>query len=502
MKKILISNVKLILYITLKNKYKLFILFLFYYLKKNFKYIWFKFLINTSYGKKKLHDKQEESKLIIKRFIANKKFKITFSKLPDKSTKTQLRNIIHNRKSEINNKVSGGVYICNDELIKLLQDVNNDYMFSNPLHLDLYPELGKMESEIISMVGHLYDMPKSGGGNLTTGGTESTILALKAYKKLYKNKYFHLGQPDVLCTKTVHAAVNKACELLDLNINYVKLNNDFTMDLNDLVKKISYKSCVIIASAPCFPYGLTDNIKEISIIAETYNIPLHVDACLGGFIMQFTNDKLTFNDNIQSISVDPHKFGCAPKGSSVLLWKNKELKHNQYFIVEDWTGGIYASSSLPGSRVGSQIVTTWAALLYHGYQMYYDNAQKIVNKTQEFKRKLQELESYVVIGNPNINVVAFYSKKYPISQIVKFLKINNWNINVLQNPLCLHICITNKNIHNINGLYYLLEQLLTHDIDKKKTNDITAIYGMASEIPDKAIIKDLVSFYLDTTTEI
>ena len=134
--------------------------------------------------------------------------------------------------------------------------------------------------------------------------------------------------------------------------------------------------------------------------------------------------------------------------------------------------------------------------------MYYDNARKIVNKTLQFKNKLQKLKSYVVIGNPKINVVAFYSKKYPISQIVQFLKINNWNINVLQNPLCLHICITNKNIKNINGLFYLLEQLLTHDVDEKNTNDITAIYGMASEIPDKTIIKDLVSFYLDMTTEI
>ena len=141
------------------------------------------------------------------------------------------------------------------------------------------------------------------------------------------------------------------------------------MDITDLKNKISFRSCVIVASAPCFAYGLMDPIKEISFVAERYKVPLHVDACLGGFICQFNKKlRLSFNDNIQSISIDPHKFGYAPKGSSILLWKDEKMKHNQYFVVQDWTGGIYASTSLPGSRVGSQIATTWTTLLYHGYE--------------------------------------------------------------------------------------------------------------------------------------
>ena len=143
-----------------------------------------------------------------------------------------------------------------------------------------------MESEIIKMIGSLYNLPASGGGNLTTGGTESTILALKAYKKL-KKKYLPFFTPEVLCTKTVHAAVNKACELLDLNIVYVNLDENNVMDINDLENKISFKTCVIIGSAPCFAYGLMDPLADISYIAETYNIPFHIDACLGGFLTQF-----------------------------------------------------------------------------------------------------------------------------------------------------------------------------------------------------------------------
>ena len=102
-------------------------------------------------------------------------------------------------------------------------------------------------------------------------------------------------------------------------------------------------------------------------MAKQYNIPFHVDACLGGFIIQYDiNLKLTFDDNIQSISVDPHKYGLAPKYSSLLLWKDRSMKKYQYFVAADWTGGLYASVSLPMIRVGSQIATTWAALLFNG----------------------------------------------------------------------------------------------------------------------------------------
>ena len=124
----------------------------------------------------------------------------------------------------------------NKDCENLLQTINQHYLYSNPLHPDIYPELIKMESEIIKMVGHLFELPESGGGNLTTGGTESTICALKAYKK-HKKRYFNLFRPEVLCTKTVHAAVNKACDLLDLKIVYVDLdeNNVMVLSKNSLV---------------------------------------------------------------------------------------------------------------------------------------------------------------------------------------------------------------------------------------------------------------------------
>tara|TARA_A100001011_G_C14286995_1_gene834266 strand:- start:82 stop:1467 length:1386 start_codon:yes stop_codon:yes gene_type:complete len=459
-------------------------------------------LKRTKKGKHLIKNKKSKALKIIKEGMFSKKYLYNFKKLPDNGVSGEnITHILDNRLSNINDKVSGCVYTKDPNCIRLLQNINSKYLFSNPLHPDLFPELIKMESEIISMVGSLFDLPENGGGNLTTGGTESTILALKAYKKI-KKKSLYFFKPEVLCTKTVHAAVNKACELLDLNIVYVDLDENHVMDVNDLMSKISFKTCVVVASAPCFPYGLMDPINDISYLCEQYKIPLHVDACLGGFITQFDNSlRLSFNSNIQSLSVDPHKFGYAPKGSSILLWKNREMKHNQYFIQNDWTGGIYASVSLPGSRVGSQIATTWGALLYYGLSIYDCIGKQIIEETKLLANKIRSIDTFEVIGHPNVNVVAFYSNKYSVSQIVDYVSKEGWNLNILQNPLCVHLCITPKNIKCIENLVQLLRDICKEEVNNDGEN-IASIYGMSASLPDKSIVNEIVENYLDMTTNV
>ena len=488
-----------------KHKWKFFLLICLFYFKKHYKYILFYIYSKTKKGHALIEDKKEKAKQIIKKDLFRTDFAHNYEKLPWYGIENEeMDKILTDRKNNVNSRISGCVYSCDVDLEFKIKNISNKFLYSNPLHPDIYPGLIKMESEVVKMVGDLFDLPKDGGGNITTGGTESTILALKAYKKMYNSKrWVKLLKPEVLCTRTVHAAVNKACELLDLKMVYVELDENNIMDVNDLYWKITPQTCVIIGSAPCFPYGLIDPIKAIGEMAKQYNIPFHVDACLGGFIIQYDiNLKITFDDNIQSISVDPHKYGLAPKGSSLLLWKDRSMKKYQYFVAADWTGGLYASVSLPGSRVGSQIATTWAALLFNGNANYKAMSRKIKNKTIDFAEELRQIPNFEVIGWPNVNVVAFYNNKYSVAQLSKFLKRQNWNINILQNPLCLHICITPKNVKYIDMLLLSLKKFNDEPINKNTDEDITAIYGMAAEIPDKSIITTLVNYYLDMTTNI
>lgn len=495
MLKYLLSSVKY-------NKYKLILLLFLLYLKKNFKYLMFLFISSTTSGKDYIENEKQKAIKKIKNAVFKKKWSSNFKQLPIEGIeKNKLTTIVNLRTSKPNNKISGTIYNNKQSIVDISNYMFNLYQYSNPLHSDIYPELIKMESEIIDMVGNIFGLPKNGGGNLTTGGTESTILAIKAYKKYkLKNSFFNFGKLEVVTTKAGHAAINKACELLDLNLIYVKQTSDYKMDLNDLRNKISSKTCVVIASYPCYAYGTLDPVNEISKICKKNNVPLHVDACLGGFITQFSS-KLKINfDNIDSLSVDPHKFGYVPKGSSILLWRENKFRHDQYFIVSDWTGGIYASCSLPGSRVGSQIAITWAILLYNGYEYYKSMSDKIIQATLYLKKEINKIDSFYVLGNPEVNVVAFNSTKYSLSQIIDAFAIKKWNLNILQNPSALHICITPNNIKNINDFIVVL-QVLAFQEKKNIKNDMVSIYGMATKIDNTEIINDVISGYLDLTTK-
>jgi len=489
----------------MKNKKVLLFFFIasFYKLYKNKTQILFFIYKLTKKGKKHIKEKQSKALTKIKKKVFDKKCMNNFNNLsPEGKNIDFIKDIVNKRKQTLNHKISGTLYnneMTNKTIANYMYDL---YMYSNPLHSDLYPELNKMESEIVKMVGKLFDLPTNGGGNLTTGGTESTILAIKAYKKYKLSHTLFSRQLEVITTKTGHAAINKACELLDLKLIYVKLNKEYVMDINDLKSKITSKTCVVIASSPCYPYGLIDPITEIGNICKQNNVPLHVDACLGGFITQFNDSlKISFNDNINSISVDPHKFGYAPKGSSLLLWKNNKIRHKQYFIVEKWTGGIYASPSLPGSRAGGQIATTWGILMYNGLNYYKNIANKIMLATRKLVKQINSLQTFKVIGNPMVNVVAFNSDIYSLGQIIEMFQKNGWNLNIMQNPLCLHICITPYNIDKIDEIVNILKIITTKNIEDKDEG-LISIYGMAEKIPDKTIIHEIIEQYLDLTTNL
>lgn len=141
----------------------------------------------------------------------------------------------------------------------------------------------------------------------------------------------------------------------------------------------------IVGSFPNFPYGIADPIEELALIAGKKKIGLHVDACLGGFVVAFARDNgldlgnFDFkNPNVTSISCDNHKYGLAPKGSSVLLFRTKELRSHAYFSKADWSGGIYATQTTAGSRNGVGISGSWYALVSIGRKRYAENSKQIM----------------------------------------------------------------------------------------------------------------------------
>lgn len=190
---------------------------------------------------------------------------------------------------------------------------------------------------------------------------------------------------------------------------------------------IDKNTIMILGSAPNFPHGIVDPIPEIAKLAKKKKVGMHVDACLGGFVVAFAEQlkiNIPFNfkvDGVTSISIDHHKYGLAPKGVSGLFFKTKELRSYQYFGYGDWCGGMYATPTMPGSRSGVATSGAWYALNTVTKEGYKENAKRIMETTVKLADDLRKIEGIEVFGNPKICVVAFRSTKINSFKLGRFL---------------------------------------------------------------------------------
>ncbi|KAM0730503.1 Sphingosine-1-phosphate lyase [Formica fusca] len=406
-------------------------------------------------------------------------------------------------------RVSGAVYRINSELRELMGEVYAIASYTNPLHPDIFPGICKMEAEVVRIASHLFHGDEETCGTMTTGGTESILLACKAFRD-YAREVKGIKNPEIVMPVTAHAAFDKAAQFLNIKICTVPVHPySFKASIQHMRKSITKNTIMLVGSAPNFPYGTMDNIEEISELGVKYNIPVHVDACLGGFLTCFMPDAgydVPLSDfrlaGVTSLSADTHKYGYAPKGSSIILYRNKIYRHYQYTITTDWPGGIYGSPTINGSRAGGIIASCWATLMFFGYNDYVESTKKIIGTTKYIEQNLREMDGIFVFGTPATSVIAIGSDKFHIYRLSEALSTKGWNLNTLQFPCGIHICITY--MHTQPGV---ADQFL-NDI-KSELNTILktqnalvegklAMYGMSQSIPDRSVVGDFTKCFLDS----
>ena len=241
--------------------------------------------------------------------------------------------------------VSGAVYNGEKEHVDFTNKAYSIASQNNPLHPDVWPSSLKFETEIVSMVAGMLGGDNKVRGSVTSGGTESILLAMKTYRDLFVDKK-GITRPEVILPKSAHAAFDKACHYFGIKPVWTGLDEKFAADVSDIERHITENTVAIVGSAPCFPYGVVDPIPEIAQIAQENDVGMHVDACLGGFILPWARKlgrKLPDFDftlpGVTSISVDTHKYGYAPKGTSVVLYRNSDF----VCCLKDLSGGIHVT---------------------------------------------------------------------------------------------------------------------------------------------------------------
>lgn len=434
--------------------------------------------------------------------------KITESEVSlEKSLETQNKNINHlpqeglkskdilewfdSLEKPSSKKISGVVYYDEEEHYKLLFEVFKKYSLTNPLHPDIFPNIREMEIDIINIARDMFKGPSSVCGNVTSGGTESILLACYTYRE-WARKEYGITRPNIVAFTSVHPAFDKACHYFGIKL--YKVSSLFWMK-----RYMNHNTICVVASAPTYGYGVVDPINELSSYCAYWNTPLHVDCCMGGFLMPFLNNNPVhfFNKGITSISADTHKYGNTFKGSSILLFRNYKFKQHQHFVKTDWEGGIYATPTLLGSKSGAMIATSWASMLSMGVNGYRKIAVKIQTSLKKIKEAFKNNEDINIMGNPTINIIAFSSKTLDIYKIVS--KMGDWNLSIMTNPASFHFCITS--LHSEGTITKFISDLknaitIVKANPNSKLSGTLAVYGSATKIENSIFTYDVVNQYV------
>ena len=419
---------------------------------------------------------------------------------------------------------SGAVYHGEEGHIEFLNRIYALYSQSNPLHTDLWPSITKFEAEIVAMTAHLlggWALPAvdpAGGpagpdgeicGVVTSGGTESILLAMLAYRDWARDQK-GVGEPEIIAPVTAHAAYDKAARYFGLKLVRVPVDADFRADVAAVREAVSERTAVIVGSAPAFPHGTIDPIAELGAIAREHGAGCHVDACLGGFILPWAEQlgypvpPFDFRvPGVTSISVDTHKYGYAPKGTSVILYRGKNLRRYQYYTTADWPGGLYVSPTLAGSRPGALSAACWAAMMAMGEAGYREATRRILETAAEIKEGIGQIPGLRILGDP-LWVIAFTSGEVDIFQVLARLTERGWSLNPLNHPPAVHLAVTLR--HTQPGVAARFLRDLRDAVAAAKDSPgppggAAAVYGMAATVP-AGIVQEALKAYLDFLYEV
>lgn len=366
--------------------------------------------------------------------------------------------------------VSGSVYSGNHDHYGFLNEIFGMFSHSNAIQKDLSPSAMYFESCVVNMM-----LEALGGNSIQDEGlgkpdgviTSSGSMSIKAALKAYRDRAVAMGikNPEIIIPSTAHPAFKRGP--VDLVVKVAKVHEDtegasYTVDLDEVRSLIDpEKTVLLVGSAGNYPYGTIDPLPELSKMAREYDIGLHVDACLGGFVLAWLGQEdyphlkpFDFRlPGVTSISVDTHKYGYSLKSNSVLLMRNRDLSDYLAFVDTEWKGGMYAVANLEGSMSTGLFAAPWAAMLKYGKKGYRLRAQQIYDTAAKMVKIIQNFPELHVMGEHTM-CLAFKSREntFKVNHIKDYMgrMKPRWRFNGLNHPEALHFCVTGPQLDNVD----------------------------------------------------
>ncbi len=344
----------------------------------------------------------------------------------------ELRRIAASDYDPFGKRMFGHVYDTGiEELRQVAMEAYEMYAYKTMLDFLVYPSVLVLERRVVRAVAELVNGETS-VGSFTYGGTESIMLAVKAMRDYYRKK--RPGEtPEIILPETGHPAFRKAAHYLGVKVVTAPVDREtWRVDLDRLEQLITDYTGMIVGSAPNYPFGVMDDIEELSKIALDNAVWLHVDACMGGFILPFFRElgenipDFDFSlPGVTSMSIDLHKYGYAPKGASVILYRSNEYRLYQFFVSVDWPGYPLVNTAVLSTRSAGALAAAWAVMSYLGREGYLKLAEKILRAKREIVRGLEKI-GYRVLGEPESSLIAFTSESVRLPAVVEAMAKRGW----------------------------------------------------------------------------
>ncbi len=404
----------------------------------------------------------------------------------------------------------GYVYHTEDEHKKFTNEVYSLYASTNALNPMAFPSLKKYEAEVVAMTADMLGGTEETVGSMTSGGTESILLAIKTYRDKAQSGLFKTKSPEMIMPRTAHPAFEKAAHYFGVKSVRISLNEDHTPNMEELKDAINKNTILLVGSACEYPRGMIDPIQEMAEIALDKKIGLHVDSCLGGFMLPWLK-KLGYDippcdlsvEGVTSISADAHKYGYTAKGSSVLMFKDSSYQKAQYFAFADWPGGTYASPSLGGTRPGGIIAASWAAMRAMGQDGYLKYAKITMETTEKLMKAVTDLPELFICGRPDMTVFSFGAHELNPYIISDAMESRGWVMDKMREPRSLHLivnphqaAVTEQFAEDLKSIVEEYKEIGKRGMKKKYPEGSASLYGMIDMAAGSKLVVSKVKDYL------
>ena len=351
-------------------------------------------------------------------------------------------------------------YWAGEDVVAVAREAYDRHIGDNVIYgASMFPSLLRYEAEVTAMALDMLDAPEGAGGGITTGGTESILMAVRTARDWARQHRARATQPEILLPETAHPAFEKAAHLTGLAVRRMTTSPGYRADVRAMVEAVNENTIMLVGSAPPYPYALVDPIAEIAALASRHGLWMHVDACVGGFVLPFLRElgapvpPFDFSvPGVMSISADLHKFGYSGRGASLLLLRDKANERYQRFSSGAWPSGTYSTLNFGGSRNGGAIASSWAVMRYLGRAGYRERAAGILETKRKLAAGLAAGGRLKLLGEPEGAHVSVVSDALDMVAVAEGMEARGWMFGRLQRPPGLVLILTPRHSGIVENL--------------------------------------------------